>query len=75
MTFKTTRPTVGMQRKSLSMTLAAPLSAITRHDCPHMVASGVFVVLWNQIEGHQVRIALCPACEQARRPVAMSGRR
>jgi hypothetical protein len=52
------------------MTLGAPF-CLTRHDCPHMVASGVFVVMWTQIEGHQVQVALCPACVQARQQVAV----
>jgi hypothetical protein len=46
------------------MTLATP--AMTRHDCPHVEASGVFVVAWNQIGGYQVQVALCPPCERAR---------
>ena len=52
------------------MTLGAPF-CLTSHDCPNMVASGVFVVMWTQIEGHQVQVALCPACVQARQQVAV----
>ena len=52
------------------MTLGAPFS-LTRHDCPHMAAGGVVVVMWTRIEGHQVQVALCPACEQARQQVTV----
>jgi hypothetical protein len=44
---------------------------MTRHDCPHIAASQVFVMRWARIDGHEVQIALCPACQTERGPVAV----
>ena len=71
MTRRTATPTLENAKEGLSMTLAAPFR-MTRHDCPHVVASGVFVVMWKQFEGHQVQVALCQACVQARQSVALA---